>query len=84
MKQTLDNYDATNGNAYKIYVKNTSETAVLNVGGSDITAALISAGVLVGNATPTETDAIVETFGADWADVARYALGIKTNPDEAL
>ena len=81
MKQTLDNYDATNGNAYKIYVKNTSETAVLNVGGSDITAALISAGVLVGNAP---ADAIVETFGADWADVARYALEIKTNPDEAL
>ena len=29
-------------------------------------------------------DAVVSVFGSDWADVARYALGIKTNPDTPL
>lgn len=81
---TLSNYDASNGDASKIYVDKISDVVVKNVGGVDVTAALISAEILVGNATPTGTDAIVETFGESWSDVARYALEIKTNPDVEL
>ena len=81
-KQTLSNYNATNGDASKIYVKSVADALVKTVGDVDDTARLIAAEILVG--LSDSGDAIVETFGSDWADVARYALGVKTNPDSEL
>lgn len=79
---TLSDYDATGGNAAKIYVERIADVKILNASAVDVTSALVAAGILVGEAS--DDDAIVETFGEDWADVARYALGIKTNPDVPL
>lgn len=78
---TLSDYDATGGNAAKIYVERIADVTILNASAVDVTSTLAAAGILVGE---TSGDAIVETFGADWSDVARYALGIKTNPDVEL
>lgn len=82
--QTLSNYDATNGNAAAIYVKSVSDVSVKTPLGADVTAQLIAANILIGTTTPTADDAVVETFGESWADVARYALDIKTPEDAPL
>lgn len=82
--QTFKNYDATNGNAAKIYVALVSGVKILTPQNVDVTAQLKAADILVGGEEPSAGGAIEETFGSDWADVARYALGIKTNPDEEL
>lgn len=78
---TLSNYDGSQGDAAAIYVENVSQVIVKTGLGVDETARLVAAGILVGETTD---DAIVETFGESWADVARYALEIKTNPDTPL
>lgn len=80
--QTLSNYDATDGAALKIYVKNTSNVVVTNTQDVDVTAQLITANILVG--TEQGADAVVDAFGSSWADVARYALDIKTPEDAPL
>ena len=80
--QIFKNYDATKGNAAKIYVARVADVKILTPQNVDVTAQLKAASILVGIADPV--GAIEETFGEDWADVARYALGIKTNPDEIL
>lgn len=78
---TLSNYDGSQGDAAAIYVENVSQVIVKTAQGVDETARLVAAGILFGETTD---DAIVETFGESWADVARYALEIKTNPDTPL
>ena len=80
--QTLKNYDASSGAAFKIYVKNASDVVVTNTQDVDVTAQLIAANILVG--TEQGADAVVDVFGSLWADVARYALDIKTPEDAPL
>lgn len=71
----LKNYDATNGDAFKIIV-NDAAVQVLDPSNVDETTRLVAAKILV----KPPAVAIEAFFGADWADVARVALGIKTNP----
>jgi hypothetical protein len=76
----LKNYDATNGDAFRIIVNDVDNVQILDPSNVDETSRLVAAKILV---EPT-TDAVEAFFGSDWADVARVALEIKTNPTTTL
>ncbi len=76
----LNNYDATNGDAFRIIVNDVDNVQILDPFERRETSRLVAAKILV---EPT-TDAVEAVFGADWADVARCALDVKTNPDATL
>ncbi len=76
----LKNYDATNGDAFRIIVNDVDNVQILDPSNVDETSRLVAAKILV---EPT-TDAVEAVFGADWASVARCALDVKTNPDATL
>lgn len=75
---TLRNYDSSRGDAAAILVANLEGATVLDSSSIDQTQRLIEAGILRGG---SNVSAIVETFGSEWSDVARYALDVKTYPD---
>lgn len=76
----LKNYDATGGDAFKIVVSDVAAAQILDPSNVDETSRLIAAEILV----EPPADAVEAVFGSDWADVARVALEIKTNPTTTL
>ena len=76
----LKNYDATNGDAFRIIVNDVDNVQILDPSNVDETSRLVAAKILV---EPT-TDAVEAFVGSDWADVARVALEIKTKPTTTL
>jgi hypothetical protein len=76
----LKNYDATNGDAFRIIVNDVDNVQILDPSNVDETSRLVAAEILV----EPPADAVEAVFGSDWADVARVALEIKTNPTTTL
>lgn len=76
----LKSYDATNGDAFRIIVNDVDNVQILDPSNVDETSRLVAAKILV----ELTTDAVEAFFGSDWADVARVALEIKTNPTTTL